>query len=118
MIYLIQPYTDPDPAMMNWRAHEGALAANWLLASGNLVYSPVAHGHAIQAAQPNIPISYAIWIAHGLTMLKLCDKAMFLRLPGWSKSQGVTLELVKCKELGLEILEYSGPGYPNGGSPK
>jgi hypothetical protein len=102
MDYLAGPYTHKSARTVNERRRTHCKAANFLLQKGQLIYSPIAHGHAIEAPeQPHVP--YDVWIAHGLAMLALCEGVLILTLPGWRESNGVTLELKHARALGKRI---------------
>lgn len=49
-LYLAGPYTHADPRVMAWRARQHAKAAWVLMQRGHVVFSPIAHSHAISEA--------------------------------------------------------------------
>lgn len=92
MIYLASPYTHPDPAVMQRRFEDARAATAALLSRGEIVYSPIVHGHAIAIAH-DLPKDWGFWQRHCFAMLERADNLYVLMLDGWEQSRGVRAEL-------------------------
>jgi hypothetical protein len=92
MIYLASPYTHTDPDVMQERFEYVRAAAAEMLARGEIVYSPIVHGHAIATAH-DLPTDFEFWMRHSFAMLERADNLYVLRLDGWLESRGVTAEI-------------------------
>lgn len=110
MIYIASPYTHNDPDVRESRARAAAALAGELINSGELAYSPIAHGHAIYEEhtrrQGSLEFHYGAWRAHSLRMLRMCDRVEVLALPGWRESVGVTDELGVAVVLDMPIFYW------------
>lgn len=113
MTYLASPYSAvreygddirPDPDTEAYRATCAASCAARMMERGELVYSPIAHGHAlVTAAVRPLNLSHADWMRHCLRMMRGCDSVAVLCLSGWRESTGVQAEIAEAGRLGLPI---------------
>lgn len=92
MIYLASPYVHPDPEVMQQRFHSVCELTAELLASGLVVYSPIAHNHYL-ACNFDLPRTWDFWQTLDLHMLDLANELHVLMLAGWEKSKGVAAEI-------------------------
>lgn len=97
MIYLARPYSHPDPAVRQERFAAACRAAAELIRRGHVVFSPVAHSHAI--AQHGLPLDWRFWSRHDRRYLEACDEVAVLMLDGWRESVGVRAEIAIAREL-------------------
>lgn len=120
LVYLASPYTAtreygddvrPDPETEAYRATCAASCAARMMEAGTLVYSPIAHGHAlVTAAVRPLDVSYARWMRHCLRMLRTCDELAVLAIPGWRESRGVQTEIAEARRIGIPVRFVDGMG--------
>jgi len=108
MIYLASPYTHEDQAIRELRAEQGNIAAGRLMiATGECIYSPIAHGHAVYKSHGELPLNWEFWQGQCFPMLDLCDSMAVLMLEGYENSVGIMAEVNYIKNLGKEVTYYS-----------
>ena len=107
MIYLASPFTSKkqgsDALNQQFdRAKDAAKYAARLWAYlDQPVYSPIAHGYAIEPFMTNEhKEDHDRWMLHCYQMLGRCNELYVLCIDGWRESKGVQLEIVKALELG------------------
>lgn len=112
LIYLASPYSDPDPAVMQWRFEIICGIAGDLMRSGQLIFSPIAHTHPI-AARCDLPRGWDFWQRYDHAMLIACSKLLVAKMPGWNKSVGVAGEVKIARQMGIpiEFLDLWLPDY-------
>ncbi len=110
MIYLASPYSDPDPLIRKARYEAACDRTARMLQDGALVYSPIAHSHAL--AERGLPGDWMFWADHNRAMLQRCDALVVLALPGWQESEGVRAEIVIARSLGLPVHLDAAEGAP------
>ncbi len=91
MIYLASPYSHPDSAVREQRFRAVCQAAARLMRKGEVVFSPIAHGHPI--ALHGLPTDWRFWERHDREQLMRCDEVVVLMLDGWRESEGVQAEI-------------------------
>lgn len=102
-IYLAAPYSDPSAEVREQRFLKVSRQANIIMSEGNLVYSPISHGHAL-GIFGNLPTDFVFWKNHCLSFLKLwAEELHILTLPGWELSFGVSVEIYEAESLCLPI---------------
>jgi nucleoside 2-deoxyribosyltransferase len=101
MIYLCSPYTDPDPAIVEQRFEAACRAVAGLIREGKMVFSPIAHSHAI--CRYGLPGDWEFWERHDLKHLAVCDQLVVLKLDGWQQSCGVQAEIAVAQALGKPV---------------
>lgn len=104
MIYLSQPYSHSDAAIVNGRYICACNMSARLLKQGKMVYSPIAHGHSIAVDGDGADITWEQWMDHSLQMLALCDVMYVLTLNGWEQSRGVSREIQEAQKLQIPVL--------------
>ncbi len=102
MIYVISPYSDPDPAVREQRFRAACIATAALAWAGFLVISPIVHGHPL--VEHGVPGDWSFWRRWGSELLARCDEAVVLQLDGWIDSVGVQAEIALARELGKPLL--------------
>lgn len=105
MIYLASPYAHASEKVRNSRAREACKAAAHLMAKGVVVYSPIAHGHAVQDhLPPSLACSHKFWLPQCFQQIAASDHLYVLCLNGWVESRGVAWEMQTARVLGLPVL--------------
>lgn len=107
-IYLASPYSHPDEAVRQRRFEEVCRAAGWLMLTGNVVFSPIAHTHPI-ALMYELPKDWSFWKRQDVGMLRHARSLMVLTLDGWLESKGLQEELKIADQIGLPVF-YMGGG--------
>lgn len=104
IIYLACPYTSPDEAVRNERQALATKVAAYLMQQGNVVFSPITHGHAVAAHLPaELTNDGEFWMVQCLPVLERCSVLVILPLPGWEKSKGIAQEVRFALERGMDI---------------
>lgn len=101
MIYLASPYSHPDAAVRQRRFQAACRAAAELIRRGHVVFSPIAHSHAI--AQHGLPVDWGFWEEQDRRLLAACDELWVLMLDGWEDSRGVQAEVAIARKLGKPV---------------
>jgi len=101
MIYLASPYSHPDPNVRERRFWAACYAAAELLEDGEIVFSPIAHGHAIGTC--GLPEDWRYWQRYDCEYLSRCDEVVVLRLENWHTSKGVRAEIRLAQKLGIPV---------------
>jgi len=101
LIYLASPYSNADPAVEQARFDAVCQAAATLMRRGLLVFSPIAHSHAI--ARFGLPTDWAFWQRYDRAFLNRCRELWVLKLPGWESSVGVRAEIQIAREMGKPV---------------
>lgn len=105
MIYLISPYSHPDPSIREYRMRQAAQTTYILMSHGEIVFSPIVHGHALVAnVSECTETSWGFWGFQCLGMLDKADAVYVLDLDGWEESVGVDAELKYADSLCLPIF--------------
>jgi hypothetical protein len=93
MIYLGQPYTHPDPKVVDTRYLMGMAVAAWFASKDTPVYSPIMHWHAC-ARNFTLPTDAQFWKNDNEHFLARSDEVHVLMLPDFEMSKGLRNE---CK---------------------
>ena len=101
MIYLASPYSHADAAVREQRFRAACRAAARLMRAGQVVFSPIAHGHPI--AMHGLPTDWRFWEPFDREQLVRCDEVVVLTLDGWRESAGVQAEIRIAVEFGLPV---------------
>ncbi len=102
LTYLATPYSHPAASVREQRYRAACAIAAVLTAQGELVYSPVAHGHGI-AVSGSLPVSWEHWKRLDLRMLRACDSLTVACIAGWQESEGVQAEIAAAEDMGLPV---------------
>lgn len=105
-LYLASPYRHKQPRVEAYRARMAAEIAGMLKTEGLMVFSPVAHGHAIAEQVPELSRAEwaSTWLRHGKMMLRLSHAVAVLRLHGWEESEGVAVEMSEAGRRGIPLF--------------
>lgn len=109
--YLATAYSHPDPEVREARYRAACAVAAVMTLRGELVFSPVAHGHGI-AMSGRLPVSWDFWARLDTRMLAACDSLTVVCIPGWQESHGVRAEIAAAKALGLPVRYVDPCGEP------
>lgn len=104
MIYLASPYSHPDHAVEERRFAEVCKIAGGLMASGLVVFCPIAHTHPI-AVRCELPRGWDYWKRFDREFIAASSKVIVAMMDGWRESRGVTAEIAIAAELGIPV-EY------------
>ena len=103
-IYLATPYSDKSKRIMIWRYLAATAATARLLSEGNLVYSPITHGHHLPAFA-DLPADFEFWRQHCLSFLEhWATELRVLQIRGWQESIGVQAEIAFATEHGIPVV--------------
>jgi len=106
LVYLATPYSDPDPAVREWRFEQVNAVAAVLMGAGLHVFSPISHTHPIAKAGA-LPLGWDFWEGYDRAILQTCAAMVVLKLPGWERSTGITGEVKIAGELGIPVFYVS-----------
>ncbi len=102
-IFISSPYSSKDQSVVDERYRQVCLYCAKALREGHLVFSPIAHGHAIAQFDSDLPVDWAFWNAYCTSFINACDELWVLCLDGWDESTGVKGEIEIATKLGKEI---------------
>ena len=106
MIYLAQPYSDPDETVKQMRFEAAMLAAAKIFNKGKFLYSPILHCHPVALAH-NLPGDFLFWGNYNMWMIERSDEVWVLQLEGWGRSTGVKAEIEYATRKGIPVLYYT-----------
>lgn len=101
MIYLAQPYTDPDKAIREKRYNAALQIVADYTRLEFLIYSPIVHYHPV-AVRHNLPGDFSFWRQLNFDALERCTEIWVLPLKGWEASLGLRAEIQRARKLGLQ----------------
>jgi hypothetical protein len=105
MIYLASAYTshlEDEKAAKRQQKKRALRAAKCCAllweATNKPVYSPIAHGTAIEPFMSDLHVKdHSRWMRHCYQILRQCESMFLLLDNGWSESKGVGLEISFCR---------------------
>ena len=103
LVYLGSPYSHPSESIRHQRWIDACRAADYLMAKGYGVFSPIAHSHSIEIHTGRPPRSGAFWMQQDIPMLERFDELCVLLLPGFLESAGLKQEIAFAGERGMPI---------------
>lgn len=103
IIYLASPYSHIDPKIMEWRYGAVCRAAAYFIDAGHLIYSPIAHSHAI-AVVGGLNGNFEFWSRFDYDMITRVKAMWILGIDGWERSHGVTAELDHCEKIEKPVI--------------
>jgi nucleoside 2-deoxyribosyltransferase len=101
MIYLASPYSNPNPPVRQARFDAACLAVSRLIHAGQVVFSPIVHGHPL--VRFGLPTDWAFWQRFDREYLERCDEMLVLKIDGWRESEGVQAEMTLASALGKRV---------------
>lgn len=99
--YLACPRMHQNVRVMHARHAVANRVAGMLMERGELVFSPISHGHLIGLERN---WSWETWQRFDTAMLHRCARIKLIPISGWEISRGVRDELEIGKNLGVEIV--------------
>lgn len=114
MIYLASPYSHRSVSVRRERHRAAVHAAIAIMAAtGDAVFSPIAHSHYIHEwSGGKIGGDWEQWAAFDRTVIRACDAMYLLMIPGWERSSGIMQERAIALERGIPIVPYPWPPPP------
>ena len=100
--YLASPYTHDDADVRHERYVCACRAAAYLMARGEVIFSPIAHSHPIEQQGGRME-SGEFWRRQDEPYLEFCSKLYVLLLAGWDRSAGVAHEIRRAIERGIPV---------------
>jgi hypothetical protein len=100
MIYLAQPYTDPDPHVREKRFNDAVTVLADYTKLGFFIYSPIVHYHHV-ALRHNMPVDFSFWRELNFLALARCAEIWILPLAGHDKSLGLKAEIREAVRLNI-----------------
>jgi len=86
-----------------------------MIARGQVVFSPIVHGHPLAVAA-DLPRDWKHWRDYNFAMLHGSTLVMVARMPGWRQSRGVAAEIETARRAGIPVA-FSRPEYLVAGGP-
>lgn len=102
LTYLACPYSHKDEKVRKRRVEVASRIAGRMIQEGQLVYSPLTHGHFIME-QVGLPADFSFWREMSCKLLGVSDTLAVVMLEGWRESPGVSSELRFARKKGLPI---------------
>ena len=107
--YIASPYSasmkdgsNPSHKCMCARAELVSLYAAWCLSVGDVVFSPIAHGHYLQTLY-NLPKTWEFWWEIDRSYLERAEGLRVYQMDGWDRSVGVQEEIQFSMEKGMPV---------------
>lgn len=101
--YIASPYTHPDPAVRDARAHEVNRYSGALMQAGVYVYATIWATHHI-AVRHALPTDFEWWLGFNKAFIDPAAGVIVANIPGWRESKGVAQEIGYARELGHPIF--------------
>lgn len=101
--YLASPYNHELSEVRAFRVQAACKVAGALIASGELVFSPIAHNVPILQSQSDLKSGWTHWEQYDLAMLAMARRLLVLKLAGWEESEGVQREISAATAAGIFI---------------
>ena len=92
LMYMASPYSDPDPAIREYRYIECRSAAIELTSKELFIFSPILHCHPI-AQYGGLPTDFEFWNYFDKKMISVADRFGIFELFGWRNSEGINCEV-------------------------
>ena len=98
--YLASPYSHPDVWMRELRFRAVSRVAGALRKERELLtFCPIAHSHPISEELTGVsPTDHDFWLAWDHPFEAACTGLIVCMLPGWDKSEGVSVEIPLFKK--------------------
>ena len=104
-VYLGSPYSKYE-AGHDAAARVVADGAAALMRRGLVIYSPIAHGHAVTLAG-GLPITWNFWKKQCQPLIDVASGLIVLTMAGWQESVGLQYEIEEFVRAGKPILHVS-----------
>ena len=107
--YLATPYSK-HPRGIEAAYNEAVAAAVICIHAGVMVFSPIAHTHAI-ATVGELPGHYEQWSQLDEAMISAAVGVIVVQMDGWEQSSGIAAEVELAERIGKPVL-YMPAGGP------
>jgi len=97
-IYVLCPYTHPNPRIRQWRVDTCAMYCAALRRTGAHPYAPIVECHPVEAFLPGDCGAVEHWAEYNYIMLRRSNEARILPLWGFNKSRGIAIEVARAQE--------------------
>ena len=108
LIYLASPYSHPNKAVVEERYLAVCRAAGEFMRQGHLIYSPIAHTHAL-AQTSQLPTDFEFWGDFDEAMISRCSELWVLMLDGYDESRGVAEEIAIADAREIPVVYMDAP---------
>lgn len=98
MIYIAQPYSHDDPAVMTERFNDALLWCARL--HKQYPFSPIAHWHHV-SLDHDLPYDADYWLEYNYHMLEHAEAMYILLLNGWNTSRGLAAEVAHASRFNI-----------------
>lgn len=102
-IYLACPFSHKYFLVRLWRYYKVTRRAAKLMDEGHIVFSPLTHSWPVSLFTKADDQDHHYWMKQDLTLIEWCDLFYIYALKGWSKSRGISEELLYAGKLNKEI---------------
>lgn len=100
-VYLASPYSKLVATVgLDEAARVVSLAAGAMIEEGVVVFSPIAHGHAVAEAYGLDKLDQDMWMKQCRPIAERASLCVVLKFEGWRESKGVAEEVKIFQELG------------------
>jgi hypothetical protein len=110
MIYLMSPYSDPEPEVREFRYEMAKAAALVLYLRGLGVYSPIVNSHPL-ADTYGLDRGHDFWWFQNKEMMELSDGAILLTLPGWATQREFEMRFLTTALLASSSISLNQPRW-------
>lgn len=100
-LYLATPYSKY-PGGVDAAHTEACRIAAEMFREGRLVYSPIAHTHAIEKIG-GLGVGFEHWAAFDEAMIAAADGMVVAKMDGWRDSAGIMAKIAICRRLGKPV---------------
>ena len=111
-IYLASPYSHDDASVREERFECACIAAAGLMQRGHIVFSPVAHSHAVAKFLPHkLWLDHDFWMKQDMEILLNCTELVVLMIEGWEDSKGVKREIEEALAHNIPVTYLKWESY-------
>lgn len=100
--YLASPYSHDNPFIKSIRYQMINYAGAVLTKHGYILLEPIASCHD-KSLNYDLPGGYDFWQFRDRTMIERSDGVIVFKMPGWTKSKGVTDEIQYAESIGKPV---------------
>jgi hypothetical protein len=111
-VYLMSPYSHKDIKVCEERVKIADNASAFLMEQGYIVFSPLSHSHPISLSEYGKNVSshldHGFWLTQDFAWLQFCEGYFILKIEGWDKSTGVSVERALCDAIDDKEIPFLG----------
>ena len=101
--YLGTPYSKYRGGLDAAASEAARIAAN-LLKRGVIVYSPIAHSHAVAEAGTIDPVDHDLWVRADAPFVQAASALIVATMDGWQESRGLAHEIAAFTAAGKPVV--------------